>query len=72
MLYGSNMSNSNAHNQYPLPTTVIGGGCGKLKGGQHINFPERTPLANVLLTILQRSGVPIEKVGDSTGAIAEV
>jgi hypothetical protein len=71
LLYGSNMSNSNAHNQYPLPTTVIGGGCGKIRGGQHINFPERTPLANVLLTILQRSGVQIEKVGDSTGAIAE-
>jgi len=71
MLYGSNMSNSNAHNQYPLPTAVIGGGCGKLRGGQHINFPDRTPLANVLLTILQRSGVAIDKVGDSTGAIAE-
>ena len=71
MLYGSNMSNSNAHNQYPLPITIIGGGCGKLKGGQHINFPERTPLANVLLTMLQRSGVKVDKVGDSTGAIAE-
>ncbi len=72
MLYGSNMSNSNAHNQYPLPTAVIGGGCGKLRGGQHINFKERTPLANVLLTMLQRADVPIESVGDSTGAIAEL
>jgi hypothetical protein len=71
LLYGSNMSNSNAHNQYPLPTALVGGGCGKIRGGQHINFKERTPLANVLLTVLQRSGVPIEKVGDSTGAIAE-
>jgi hypothetical protein len=69
-LYGSNMSNSNAHNQYPLPTAVIGKAGGKVKGGQHINFPQRTPLANVLLTMLQRSGVRIEKVGDSTGAIA--
>jgi hypothetical protein len=72
MLYGSNMSNSNAHNQYPLPTAVIGGGCGKLRGGQHINFKERTPLANVLLTLLQRADVPIESVGDSTGTIAEL
>jgi len=72
LLYGSNMSNSNAHNQYPLPTAVIGGGCGKLRGGQHINFKERTPLANVLLTMLQRADVPIESVGDSTGAIAEL
>ena len=72
LLYGSNMSNSNAHNQYPLPTAILGRGNGKLKGGQHINFAERTPLANVHLTILQRAGVPIEKVGDSTGAIAEI
>ena len=72
LLYGSNMSNSNAHNQYPLPTAVIGGGCGKLRGGQHINFTERTPLANVLLTMLQRADVPIESVGDSTGVIAEL
>jgi hypothetical protein len=69
-LYGSNMSNSNAHNQYPLPTVVIGKAAGKVKGGQHINFPERTPLANVLLTMLQRTGVSIDKVGDSTGSIA--
>ena len=72
LLYGSNMSNSNAHNQYPLPTAILGRGNGKLKGGQHVNFAERTPLANVHLTILQRAGVPIEKVGDSTGAIAEI
>ena len=72
LLYGSNMSNSNAHNQYPLPTAIIGGGAGRLKGGQHINFAQRTPLANVHLTLLQRAGVPIESVGDSTGAIAEM
>jgi hypothetical protein len=72
LLFGSNMSNSNAHNQYPLPTALLGGGCGRIKGGQHINFAERTPLANVLLTMLQRTGVPIEKVGDSTGSIAEI
>ena len=71
-LYGSNMSNSNAHNQYPLPTAVVGKAGGKVKGGQHINFAERTPLANVLLTMLQRTGVNIETVGDSTGAIAQM
>ena len=72
LLYGSNMSNSNAHNQYPLPTTLLGKGCGRIQGGQHINFDQRTPLANVLLTVLQRAGVPIDKVGDSTGAIAQI
>jgi hypothetical protein len=72
LLYGSNMSNSNLHNQYPLPTALVGGGCGKIKGGQHIDFAERTPLANVLVTMLQRAGVSIAKVGDSTGTIAEI
>ncbi len=72
LLYGSNMSNSNAHNQYPLPTTILGHGCGRIRGGQHINFSERTPLANVLLTILQRAGVLVEQFGDSTGTIAEI
>ena len=71
-LYGSNMSNSNAHNQYPLPTAVIGKAAGKVKGGQHINFPQRTPLANVLLTMLQRTGVKLDTLGDSTGAIVQM
>jgi hypothetical protein len=72
LLFGSNMSNSNAHNQYPLPAAVVGRGGGALRGGQHINFAERTPLANLLLTMLQRANVPIQSVGDSTGAIAEL
>ncbi|MDB6041910.1 MAG: hypothetical protein JWM63_461 [Gammaproteobacteria bacterium] len=72
LLYGSNMSNSNLHNQYPLPTALLGGGYGKVKGGQHLNFEQRTPLANVLLTMLQRAGVPIDKVGDSTGSVSEI
>ncbi|HTY50823.1 MAG TPA: DUF1552 domain-containing protein [Steroidobacteraceae bacterium] len=72
LLYGSNMSDSNLHNQYPLPITLLGKGCGGIRGGQHIDFPRRTPLANVLLTMLQRAGVPIERVGDSTGPVAEI
>jgi hypothetical protein len=72
LLFGSNMSNSNAHNQYPLPTAVVGRGGGALRGGQHINFAQRTPLANLHLTLLQRAKVPIESVGDSTGAIVEM
>jgi hypothetical protein len=72
ILYGSNMSNSNAHDQYPLPTSLIGGACGKIKGGQHLRYPEHTPLANVLLTMLRRAGIQQDKVGDSTGEITEI
>jgi len=71
-LYGSNMSNSNQHNQFPLPTLVFGGGAGKIKGQQHLVYPDRTPLANLLFTLLVRAGVPVEKIGDSTGELAEV
>ena len=70
LLYGSNMSNSNAHDEFPLPTLVVGGGCGKLKGGQHLRYPDRTQLANLLLTLLDRAGVPAEKVGNSTGVFS--
>jgi Protein of unknown function (DUF1552) len=72
LLYGSNMSNSNAHDEYPLPTIVVGGGAGKIKGGQHLKYPEKTPLANLLHTLLDRAGVPVEKFGDSTGVFSEV
>ena len=72
LLYGSNMSNSNAHDEYPLPTIVVGGGAGKVKGGQHLKYPEKTPLANLLHTLLDRAGVPVEKFGDSTGVMSEV
>jgi len=72
ILYGSNMSNSDRHNQFPLPIALIGGGCGKLKGGQHLQYPDHTPLANVLLTMLDRVGVPASSVGDSTQKLAEI
>lgn len=71
-LYGSNMSNSNSHNNYPLPTLVAGLGGGTIRGHQHLRYPDRTPLANLLLTLLLRAGVPTEMLGDSTGELSEV
>jgi hypothetical protein len=72
ILYGSNMSNSHAHDHCPLPLAVIGGGCGKVRGGQHLRYPDGTPESNVLLTMLHRCGAPVESIGDSTGECAEV
>ena len=72
-MYGSNMSNSDLHNNYPVPNIIVGGGNGRVKlGGQHIALPERTPIANLHLTLLQKAGVQRDKFGDSTGTIAEV
>jgi hypothetical protein len=72
VLFGSNMSDSNLHNHYPLPTAVVGGGMGKLKGNQHLRYAEKTPIANLHLTLLDRIGVPMEKLGDSSRKFAEV
>jgi hypothetical protein len=72
-MYGSNMSNSDLHNNYPEPNIVVGGGNGKMKlGGQHLVLPERTPIANLHLTLLQKVGVERDKFGDSTGTITGV
>ncbi len=71
-MYGSNMSNSDRHNNYPLPTLLVGGGNGKLKGGRHIVPAERTPIANLHLTVLNKLGIERDKLGDSTGFIAGV
>jgi hypothetical protein len=72
-MYGSNMSNSDLHNNYPEPNIVVGGGAGRMKlGGQHILLPERTPIANLHLTLLQKVGVERDRFGDSTGTIAGV
>jgi hypothetical protein len=71
ILYGSSMSNSNIHNHNPLPILVAGGG-GQLRGGRHLKFAENTPMANLLLTLLKRAGVPQDKVGDSVEPLAGV
>jgi hypothetical protein len=72
ILYGSGMSNSNIHNHAPLPVLLAGGAAGRMKGGRHLKYPENTPMANLLLTILEKAGVPQESVGDSTGLLSEV
>ena len=70
LLYGSNMSNSDRHNNYPLPTILVGGGAGTLEGGKHIELPERTTLANLHLTVLNKAGLELPSYADSTGEIA--
>ena len=71
-LYGSNMSNSDRHNGHPLPTILVGGGNGALKGSQHIELREPTPLANLHLTILDKINARQDSFGDGTGLIAGV
>jgi hypothetical protein len=72
LMYGSNMSNSDRHNNYPLPIILVGGANGKLKGGKHIVPAERTPVANLHLTVLNLLDIPQEKFSNSTGVLAGV
>jgi hypothetical protein len=72
LVFGSNMSDSNAHNHFPLPMAIVGGGAGRLKGNRHLRYPDKTPLANMHLTILDRVGVPMETFGDANLKFTEV
>ena len=72
-MYGSNISNSNVHSHYPLPTIVVGGGNGRLKqGGQQLILPEHTPIANLHLTLLNKAGIEQNRFADSTGTISDI
>jgi hypothetical protein len=72
ILYGSNMSNSNLHNHFPLPVVVAGGGAGRMAGNRHLRCADHTPMTNLLVSLLGKAGVPLEKLGDSTGPLAEL
>jgi hypothetical protein len=73
ILFGSNMSNSDRHNHAPLPAAVVGGGNGRIKGNQHLRFPDGTPHSNLLLTLVNRAGIAVDKVGDDgTKPISEL
>jgi Protein of unknown function (DUF1552) len=72
ILFGAGLSNSDRHTHSPLPTVVLGGGGGTLKGGRHLIYEEGTPLSNLHVTLLGKIGVPVEKLGDSTGTFKEL
>ena len=67
ILYGAGISNSNAHAADNLPQLLVGGGSGQLKGGRHIKYTDRPSNANLLVAIMDKMGVPVDKVGGSTG-----
>jgi len=70
IMYGAALSDANLHRYDDLSILLVGGGVNGIKGGQHIKYPLRTPLTNLLVTMLDKAGVPnVEKVGDSTGKL---
>lgn len=70
IMYGSDLSVPTSHSQHDLPIIVAGGAAGRIAGGRYIRFPgDTTPLTNLYLTMLDKVGVPTEKLGDSTGKL---
>jgi hypothetical protein len=70
ILYGAALSDANLHLYTDLPLLLVAGGVNGIKGGQHIRYPNRTPMSNLLLTMLDKANVPrVERLGDSTGRL---
>ena len=70
VIYGTGMGDCNAHDPRSIPLVLAGGGAGQLKGGRHIRYPKETPLANLHLTLLDKLGVHLDRIGDSTDRLA--
>ena len=69
VMFGSPMSNSNAHDHLGLPVFIAGTAAGRYEGNRHIENPRGTPLANFFMTLAAREGVKLERFGDSTGVM---
>jgi hypothetical protein len=69
ILYGSGISNSTRHSGDNLPLLVVGGGSGTIKGGRHLAYSNKPTMANLLVTLMDKMGAPVEKIGGSTGRL---
>ena len=71
-LYGTGISDSNAHFYDDLPIALVGGSKAGIRGGRYVRYAQGTPLANLHVTLLDRLGIHVDRFGDSTGALASV
>lgn len=69
ILYGSGISNSTRHSGDDLPLMVVGGGAGRLNGGRHLKYDDNPSMANLLVTLMDKLDVPVERIGASTGSL---
>jgi hypothetical protein len=72
IVYGSGISDGNRHNHDDLPVLLAGRGGGTIKAGRHVRYPKETPLTNLYLSMLDRAGVPTQRLGDSTGRLTSL
>jgi hypothetical protein len=69
ILYGAGISNSNRHSGDNLPLLLAGGGGGRIKGGRHLKYTDAPPMSNLLVTLMDKMDVPVERIGASTGPL---
>jgi len=72
ILYGSSISDGNQHTHTELPLVLVGGASGQIKGNRVVVAPKETPMNNLLLSMLDKVGVPTETLGDSTGKLQQL
>jgi len=70
IIYGAGMGEGNSHAQEGIPIVLAGGAAGQLKGGRHIRYPKGTQLANLHVSLLEKLGAPVDKIGNSNGRLA--
>ncbi|MEZ5352867.1 MAG: hypothetical protein R2762_09545 [Bryobacteraceae bacterium] len=70
--YGSGLSDGHGHDRANLPLVLAGRGCGTLKPGRLVRYPNETPMANLFRALLDRMGVPVETLGDSSGVVSDL
>jgi hypothetical protein len=69
ILYGGGISNSTRHSGDNLPLLLVGGGAGRFKGGRHLTYADKPSMANLLVTLMDKLDVPVERIGGSTGKL---
>jgi hypothetical protein len=72
LLHGAGMGDGDQHTPYNLPITLMGGGCGQLAGNRHLVYDLHTPFMNLGLTLLEKVGVKVDRISDSTGPLTGV
>ena len=72
LLYGTGMGDGDHHTPYNLPVILVGGGRGKLEGGRHLKYPMHTPFMNLGLSLLDKVGVEVASISDSTGHLSDL
>ena len=72
MMYGTGMGDGDHHTPYDLPVILVGGGSGQMKGGRHIKYAMHTPFMNLGLTLLDKVGVQVDSISDSTGLLTNL